>query len=192
MEVYAMTTTTTPPRPPADEHSPYYGRYIALVPDGDLVAMLARQGAETATLLASFTDDRARYRPAPGEWDAIEIVGHLADTERVLVYRALRIARRDPTPLEGVGDFAAYVAAAGFDGRTLADVAAEFAAVRQASLALFRGLDAAAWARTGSADGERISVRALGHIVAGHELHHLPDLRSYHAGGGVTSGSSTS
>ncbi len=46
----------------------------------------------------------------------------------------------------------------------------------------FRGLDAAAWARTGSADGERISVRALGHIVAGHELHHLPDLRSYHAG----------
>jgi hypothetical protein len=176
---------TNPPRPPADEHSPYYGRYIALVPAGDLVAMLARQGEETAALLAALTDDQARRRPAPGEWDAVEIVGHLADTERVLAYRALRIARRDPTPLEGVGDFDAYVAAAAFDGRTLADVAAEFAAVRQASLALFRSLDPAAWARVGVADGERVSVRALGYIVAGHELHHLPDLRRYRAGPGT-------
>ena len=170
---------TSPPRPPTGEHSPYYGRYIALVPDGDLVATLVRQGEETATLLASLTERQARYRPAPGEWETVEIVGHLADTERVLAYRALRIARRDPTPLEGVGDFDAYVAAAAFDGRTLADVAAEFAAVRQASLALFRSLDPAAWARVGVADGERVSVRALGYIVAGHELHHLADLRRY-------------
>lgn len=173
---------TNPPRPLADEHSPYYGRYIALVPAGALVTLLTRQGEETAALLAACPEDRARERPAPGEWNAIEIVGHLADTERVLTYRALRIARSDTTPLEGVGDFAAYVAAANFAGRTFADVAAEFFAVRQASLAFFRSLDAAAWARVGVADGERVSVRALGYIVAGHELHHAPDRRRYGAG----------
>lgn len=175
---------TNLPRPQADEHSPYYGQYIALVPDGDLMALLARQGAETATLLAAFAERQARHRRAPREWSAIEIVGHLADTERVLVYRALRIARHDPAPLEGVDDFAAYVAAAAFAERTFADVAAEFAAVRQATLALFRSFDGAAWTRVGVADGDRISVRALGHIVAGHELHHLPDLRDYRAGAG--------
>ena len=171
-----------PERPAPGEHTPYYGRYIDLVPDGDLVATLVRQGEETAALLTSISPERARRRPAPGEWNAIEIVGHLADVERVLAYRALRIARRDPTPLEGVEDFDGYVAAADFAGRALADVAAEFAAVREASVALFRGLDPAAWARRGTADGNPISVRALGFIIAGHELHHLPDLRQ--PGGG--------
>ncbi len=51
--------------------------------------------------------------------------------------------------------------------------------MRQASLALFRSLDAAAWARVGTADGDAISVRALGYIIAGHELHHLADIRRY-------------
>jgi DinB superfamily len=143
------------------------------------VAMLARQGEETAALLASFTPAQAQFRLAPGEWNTIEIVGHLADTERVLVYRALRIARADPKPLEGVDDFAPYVPTAGFDQRPLADVAAEFATVRQASLSLFRTFDPAAWERVGMADGIPVSVRALGYIVGGHELHHLQDIRRY-------------
>ena len=168
-----------PARPESGEYVPYYGRYIGLVPDGDLVAMLARQGEETAALVTSLSPTRARNRPAPGEWNALEIVGHLADMERVLAYRALRIARCDPTPLEGVDDVESYVAAAGVAARSPADVAAEFAAVRRASVALFRGLDAAAWARAGTADGSPISTRALGYIVAGHELHHLPDIRRY-------------
>ena len=168
-----------PARPATGEYIPYYGRYIALVPDGELVATLARQVEETAALLASFSPAQAQYRPAPGEWNTVEIVGHLADMERVFAYRALRIARRDPKPLEGVDDVDGYVAAAGFAARSLADVAAEFAAVRQATLALFRSLDAAAWARVGTADGNAISVRALGYIIAGHELHHLADIRRY-------------
>ncbi|CAA9590823.1 MAG: hypothetical protein AVDCRST_MAG18-5211 [uncultured Thermomicrobiales bacterium] len=167
-----------PTRPTADESISYYQRYIALVPDGDLLAILARQAREVAALLADCSPAQAQRRPAPGEWNAIEIVGHLADTERVLAYRALRIARRDPTPLEGVGDFAAYVTSARFAGRSLADVVAEYAAVRGASLALFRSLDAADWAQIGVADGDRISVRALAYIIAGHDLHHLPDLRT--------------
>lgn len=172
-------TTANPARPPADEHIPYHGRYITLVPDGDLVAMLARQREETTALLASFSPAQARHRTAPGEWNATEIVGHLADTERVFAYRALRIARADPAPLEGVEDFAPYVPAGRFAQRPLGDVAAEFASVRQASLALSRSLDAAAWRRLGTVEGAPISVRALGYLVAGHELHHLPDLRRY-------------
>jgi hypothetical protein len=173
-------TTAHPARPTADEHIPYYGQYIALVPDGDLMAMLAQQRAETAALLASFSPAQAQRRRAPGEWNATEIVGHLADTERVLTYRALRIARADPTPMEGVEDFAPYVSVGDFAGRLLEEVAAEFATVRQASLSLFRSLDPAAWGRVGTADGSPISVRALGYLVAGHELHHLADLRRYH------------
>jgi hypothetical protein len=174
-----MMTIAYPARPTADEHIPYHSRYIDLMPDGDLVAMLAQQTEETAALLASFSPAQAQHRSAPSEWNAVEIVGHLADTERVFGYRALRIARADLTPMEGVEDFPSYVPAGGFARRPLGDVAAEFAAVRHASLAFFRSLDVTAWARVGTVEGTPISVRAIGYLVAGHELHHLPDLRRY-------------
>lgn len=166
-------------RPNLSESIPYYRQYINLVPEGDLLTLLVQQAEEIATLLRDCSSAQAAYRPAPDEWSTIEIVGHLADTERVLAYRLLRIARGDTTPLEGVGDFAAYVTAATFGGRTAAEVAAEYAAVREASLALFRSLTAAAWTQLGSADGDPISVRALAYIIAGHDLHHLNDLRRY-------------
>lgn len=171
-------------RPVADEYIPYYGQYIRLVPDGDVVEILAHQIEETTALLAAFTPAQAAWRPAPGEWNALQIVGHLADTERVLAYRALRFARDDATPLPGV-DFEAYVPAAGFERRAFADVVAEYAAVRPATVALFRSLDAAAWTRRGLADGQAISVRALAFALAGHELHHLLDLRQYAAAAGT-------
>jgi hypothetical protein len=171
-------------RPVAGDHLPYYDQYIRLVPDGDVVEILVSQIDETAAFLAPLTAEQAQWRPAPGEWNAVEIVGHLADTERVFSYRALRIARADPTPLSGV-DFEQYVAAADFAGRSLADVLEEFVAVRRATVAFFRSLDRAAWGRKGVADGNGISVRSIAYILAGHELHHLADLRRYHGTGGA-------
>ena len=124
-------------RPDASEYIPYFAQYVALVPDDDIVTILERQITDSATLLASFTPEQAKWRPAPGEWSAAEIVGHLADTERVFAYRALRIARADPLPwtpaeLEG------YVEAAHFNDQPLHDLMAEFAAVRIGTVALLR------------------------------------------------------
>ncbi len=63
--------------------------------------------------------------------------------------------------------------AGNFDARPLADLAAELDAVRRATLALFRGLDAAALARRGTANDAAVSVRAIAWIIAGHERHHV-------------------
>jgi hypothetical protein len=65
-----------------------------------------------------------------------------------------------------------YVRAACFGERSLADLAEEFAHVRNATLALFRSLNQAAWARRGVANKNEVTVRALAFIIAGHELHH--------------------
>jgi hypothetical protein len=169
-------TAVNPGRPAEGEYLPYYEPYIRRVPDGDIVAIFERQIAETAAFFAPFSPEQARWRPAPKEWSVIEIVGHLADCERIFSYRALRIARNDPTPLPGA-DLEAYVAAANFESRPLADVVADYVAVRHATVALWRGLDAAAWTRRGTADGNAISVRALAYILAGHETHHVEELR---------------
>ncbi len=163
-----------------DEHAPYYGRYVArakeAVGDGDVVAHLAAQGERTAALLAGVPADREGFRYEPGKWSVREVVGHLSDTERVMAYRALRIARGDETPLPGF-DQDVFMAHSGFDARTLADLTDEYAAVRRATLALLSHLDDAALARRGTASGNPVTVRALVGIIAGHELHHLAILR---------------
>lgn len=170
-----------PGRPDADECLPYYFQYIRLVPDGHIVDTLARQITESAAFLGGFTADQALWREAPGEWNILQIVGHLADTERVFGYRALRIARADPVMWTAV-EFEHYAAAANFPERPLGDLVAELTAVRAAFVAFLRGLDAAAWQRRAPEDWTTRSVRAIAYAMAGHELHHLADIRRQHAG----------
>ena len=177
-----MTNTRmNPERPAADECLPYYFQYIDLVADGHIVELLERQITETAAYLAGFTAEQASRREAPGEWNVLEIVGHVVDVERVSADRALRIARADPVKWAQV-DFNGYAAAASFRDRPLKEILAEFAAVRASTVALLRGLDDAAWERRAPADWTLRSVRAIAYNIAGHELHHLADIRRQHGG----------
>jgi hypothetical protein len=164
-------------RPAAGEFIPYYGKYIDLVAAGHLADILNAQRDATRSLLAPLDDARALHRYAPGKWSVKEVIGHLADAERVFAYRALRFARADATPLAGF-DENAFVPAGGFDRRPLRSMIEEFAAVRGATVAMIGSFDEAAWMRQGTANGAGISVRALGAIIAGHELHHVGLLRA--------------
>lgn len=163
---------TTVQRPGADEHPPYYAGYIALVPDGSLVDLLFDQQLESMRLLRRVGDEKGLYAYAPGKWTIKEVVGHLCDAERIFAYRALRFARGDEQPLTGF-DENAYVPAGRFNERSMNDLLNEFQAIRAATLHLFGHLGEDQLSRRGVANGNPITVRALGYIVAGHERHHV-------------------
>ncbi len=173
---FAMSTTMVAARPAADEYVPYYGRYISLVSGGDVVSILSVQLPETLAMLSALDEKEAEYRYEPGKWSVKEVVGHMVDTERIMSYRALRIARNDKTPIEGF-EQDDYVRDGGFESRKLSALLEEFRQVRGATLCLFRGLEPEAWSRRGTANNDEISVRALAYIIAGHELHHRKILR---------------
>jgi DinB family protein len=170
-----MATAVTH-RPEASEHNPYYGKYIAMVPEDDGIQALESQLVEGMALLRAIPESKGDHRYAPGKWTIKEVIGHVIDAERVFAYRAMRFARNDRTELPGF-DENAYVPAADFGRRTIADLAGEWELVRRSSIALFRGLDAAAWLRQGVANGSPITVRALAFILAGHGRHHATILR---------------
>lgn len=169
-------TSFTIPRPASSEYAPYYSGYVGAVPDGDLLTLLERQGRETVKLLRGVNEKKSQYRYAPGKWTIREVAGHVSDAERVFTYRALRFARGDATPLASF-DENAWGAATNADMRPLADHIEELAAIRAATLALFRGLSEEQFARSGIASGHQITVRALAYITAGHERHHVKILR---------------
>lgn len=164
-------------RPEPDEIPSHYVGYIKRVPEVDPVMVCASQIEETAGLLRGLSDTDAMYRYGRGKWSIKEVIGHLADTERIMAYRALRIARGDATPLPSF-DENAYVPVAQFDARSLADLVGELRTVRAATLALLRTFDADAWRRRGTASGKPVSVRALGFMIPGHERHHVEVLRT--------------
>jgi hypothetical protein len=168
-----------PGPPAADECIAYYFNYIDLVPAGNVLDILERQIGETAGYLGGFTPEQAQRREGPKEWNTVEIVGHLADAERAFSYRALRIARAAPVMWSNI-QFEDWSAAANYQARPLPSVVAEYAAVRAAFLAFLRGLDAAAWARRAPAEWTLRSVRAVAYAMAGHELHHVADIRRQH------------
>ena len=163
------------PKPRPEEHAEYYAKYIRLVGD-DALAALRAQSAATPRMLSGLSEAQAMHRYAPGKWSVKEVVGHITDAERVFGYRALRFARADQTPLPGF-DENAWVPAGNFDRRTLPELVATYEAVRAATVALFSSFDEEALTRVGQANDNPFSVRALAHITAGHELHHVALLR---------------
>lgn len=158
-------------RPDPGEYNTYYDRYVALVPAGDIIALLSVQIDDTTALLRDLTEEQALHAYAPGKWSIKEVLGHVIDAERVFMQRALRFARGDRTPLPSF-DENAYAIAGAFDDRALASLISELTAVRRASIAFLAGLSHQAWERTGIASDHPVSVRALAWITAGHELHH--------------------
>ena len=165
-------------RPQSGEFASFYARYIDYLPrDSDVVATLTSQLDSVAKVLALAGESRASYRYAEGKWSVREVVGHLADSERVFAYRLMRIARGDATPLPGF-DENDYVRAAAFERRPLAGVASEWTAVRRATIAMVSGIEPGAWERRGTATDAAISARALLYIIVGHTEHHLGVLRT--------------
>lgn len=164
-------------KPEATEFAPDFAKYTSLVPDGDIVAILRNQLDETTTLLRSIPEARGGMRYAEGKWTIKELIGHVIDGERVFAYRALRFARGDATPLPGF-DQDVFMSGAPFANVTLAELIAELASVRQATIFLFAHLDDDAWSRRGVASDSEVTVRALAHIISGHELYHREILQS--------------
>jgi hypothetical protein len=164
------------PPPDSSEYAPYYGKYVSLVPDEDALAAMRSQLTETLALLRGVPEAEANKRHPPYTWSVKDVVGHLTDCERVFGYRALRFARGDATPLPGFEEND-YARAAESDRRTLAELAAEFEALRRSHIGFFAGLPETAWSRKGTANNDEVTVRALAYILVGHERHHTAILR---------------
>jgi DinB family protein len=163
-------------RPAATEYAPYYGKYVTLVPEDDVVAVLEDQANDALALLRLVPDPVGDEVHPPYTWSVKQVVCHVADSERVFAYRALRFSRRDVTPLAGF-DESAYAKAVPLERVRLGDLVAEFDAVRRSSLWLFKNMPADAWDQRGDANAVPVSVRALAYIIAGHARHHTAILK---------------
>ncbi|MDV6375846.1 DinB family protein [Deinococcus arenicola] len=158
-------------RPQSGDYPPFYARYVHLAPEEDVVGAMLMQAPLTRAAILNFVD-RPDHRYAPDKWSVRQIVGHMADTERVFGFRALWFARADLSPLPGF-EQDDWMAASDFDAQPLEDLLAGFEAARTSNLHMLRQLAPDAWVRRGRASGHDFTVRAYAHLLLGHERAHL-------------------
>jgi uncharacterized damage-inducible protein DinB len=163
-------------RPGPGEYADYAEEDISLVQGEDAVEALQALRPATHALMAEFGEAGADHAYAEGKWTVRQILGHLADDERIFGFRILAIARGDAGPHPGF-DENAYMAAAAFHQSDLEALLADYDAVRSATLTLLQGLDRTAWLRRGVVNGYTATPRGLAFHIAGHELHHHRVLR---------------
>ncbi|MDZ7771333.1 MAG: DinB family protein [Balneolaceae bacterium] len=142
------------------------------MPDGNVLEVLHMQGDRVHRLVEGLSPEQAGHRYAEDKWTVKQVLGHLVDSERVFAYRAMCIARGEQKSLPGF-DQDNYVEEGHFDERSTETLAAEYRALREATVHLFNSFSEEVALRGGRANELKVTVRALAWIIAGHERHHL-------------------
>ena len=154
-----------------DEYHHYYKNYIDLVCGYQLMEGLQKSLDKTVSFFASIPENKLEYRYDFGKWTIKEIMQHLMDAEVVFAYRALRFARNDNTALPGF-DENFYAKTSLANERTRIELIANYKALRLSTISMFQGFDSQALVNIGTASNSKMSVRALGFTILGHEIHH--------------------
>ena len=155
-----------------NEYAPFYKNYIKSLGNVNLLAILNSSLEEFLHLLTELPEEKLTYKYAEGKWTIKELVQHIIDAERVLSYRAIRFSRNDTTDLHGF-DEDWYVENSNGNSRNFDDLLEEFTLIRKASISLFKSFSTEMLVMSGTANGSIMSVRALGFIISGHQMHHL-------------------
>ncbi|MBY0123034.1 DinB family protein [Bacillus sp. S/N-304-OC-R1] len=163
-------------RPESNEYAAYYSSYVNRVPDGNIINLLENQLNKWIYSLKDLTEEQGRFRYGLDKWTIKEVIGHIADTERIMGYRMLCIARGETIPLPGYDDIS-YVQNAEFNRLSLQELLDNLMIVRQSTISLLKILPSDSWGRQGNANGAGVTVRGIAYIIAGHELHHCQILQ---------------
>ncbi|SEP61370.1 DinB family protein [Flavobacterium urocaniciphilum] len=154
------------------EYSDYFEYYINLNPNDTIIEGLENQLKATTDFFKNIPSEKLEYQYEVGKWTPKDILQHLIDTERVFSYRALRFARFDETPLSGYeeNDFAA---SANANLRSIEELIEEYVIARKSTILLFKSFSDIMLESVGVASGASNSVRAIGYVITGHDIHHI-------------------
>lgn len=155
-----------------EEIPSFYHRYVNPLKNDDLLSILEQTHQKTQNLLKDVEESNGDFRYGTGKWSVKEVICHMLDAERVFCFRALTFARNDKTALPGF-DENTYAPEANAEARTVSQLAKEALRLRATTIDLFKSFSDEMLSRTGIANSGNFTVRGIGYIIAGHELHHL-------------------
>ncbi len=165
-------------KPAQNEYPDYFDGYLQLLKDDsrDVLDILKKQGHQVDERLATMNEDQAAYRYASDKWSIKELLGHIIDMDRLFAFRALWVARCDPS-LQPSIDENHWAMNSNAHQRSLPDIRHEYAGARLSHIQLFGSFDYKVGKQDNPETPTLFSLNSLPWIMAAHELHHLKVLR---------------
>lgn len=159
-------------KPSENEYGVFYKNYIDKLNEKP-VEFLKNQQSRINDILKNINEEKLLYRYADGKWSIKELMVHCIDTERIMSYRLLSLLRGETKELMGF-DENLYAENSNADKRDMQNIMNEFNALRTSTIALIESIqNETDLMRSGIANNNPISVRALIYIIPGHFEHHL-------------------
>ncbi len=159
-------------KPNKDEYNPYYQGYISKIYDKNVPDLFEKQMRTYLAFFGALGEDKASLPYAPGRWTFKQALGHIVDTEKIMHFRALCIARQPGLTLPGFHQDR-YVEMAEFQKFSIRNLLCAFEAHRNSLGQLIQGFSEEDLLRQGQVDGYTMSVRGAICIVVGHAEHHM-------------------
>ncbi|MEN4762344.1 DinB family protein [Chryseobacterium sp. C39-AII1] len=150
----------------------YVQRYLDHIPSENWLEELKKSGEKTVEMYSKLTEEQSLFAYAEGKWTLKELLLHLSDTERIFQYRILAFARGDQNELPGF-DEELYADQSFANERSLDSLLEEYQLVRKSSQILLETLNPSVLNNIGIANGNQISVKTIGKLIVGHNIHHL-------------------
>jgi hypothetical protein len=151
----------------------FHLRYLdQLSPDTELLKGFIQSKDAVHSFFAQIPEEKHNYKYAENKWTIKEVLQHIIDTERVFMYRCLRLARQDATPIEGF-EQDDFITPSHAQDKEYKDLLWEFLITRDYSISLLESFRNEDLTFIGTASGYPISGRAVAFLVLGHEIWHL-------------------
>lgn len=158
-------------RPAPNDSPEFFHNYINYTKGNSPKELIQNHSKEIYDFYNNLPDAKADHAYAEGKWTIKQLLQHIIDAERIFTYRALRIARKDKTPLAGF-DENIYAANDGSANRTLQSLKDEFNAVRTSTDMLVKSFNETQLNESGISSNKYITANAICFITYGHLLHH--------------------
>lgn len=159
-------------KPLESEYQPYFKKYISLLNNENVMFQFDEVIDKISDLIETLPEEKLNYRYAEGKWSVKQLIGHIADTNTVFAYRALRIARGDKYDFHGY-DENQFAGNSNHNDLSPTDLLNYFEASAEICYSLFQTFSNEMMDLTGIVDGEKISVKAIFFVITGHAIHHL-------------------
>lgn len=154
-----------------NEYASFYEGYIKKSEGLEIINGLEIGLHKTKTFFETIPAEKLEFKYAEGKWTPKEILLHLIDSERVFAYRALFISRAENATMQGF-DQDEFVKNSKANSRAIQSLIEEYTRVRKASISLYSSFSKEIILRMGKANHSNVSIRAIGRIILGHEIHH--------------------
>ena len=159
-------------RPNNKNYNAFFEHYIAMVKGVSLNERIENHNKTIINYWSAIPSDKYNFSYSPNKWTIKQLFQHVIDTERILSYRILCIARGEKQSLIEFNENE-YANIGHADQRDFNLMVKEWELLRSSNNIMFKSFSENELNQVGLVGLSKTSLKAIIYIIFGHALHHI-------------------